>query len=102
MAYTRYSIMLSCVKTGACCRPEDRPTVNADAFDNLCEWLESSCEDRLYTLEYLQQHMSNYVVDKFGRLTDSMYVTFLLFYRRESDGIVLRGVLGARPLPTAG
>jgi len=73
--HTRFFQGRDLSKTGACGRPED--TVNADAFDNLCdcEWLESSCEDRLYTLDDLQQHMSNYVFDKFGRLPDSVYST---------------------------
>ena len=59
--------------TGTSGRPED--AVNADAFNKLCKWLESSCEDRLYTLEDLQQHMLNYVEATSDTLTENVYTT---------------------------
>jgi len=53
--HTRFLQGRPLTTTGTSGRPED--AVNADAFNKLCEWLESSCEDRLYTLEDLQQHV---------------------------------------------
>lgn len=49
-----------------------------DAFENMCEWLESSCEDQLYTLDELRQYMLKYVTDKYETdtyetLEDSVY-----------------------------
>jgi len=59
--------------TGTSGRPED--AVNADALNKLYEWLESSCENRLYTLEDLQQHMLNYVEAISDTLTENVYTT---------------------------
>jgi len=49
-----------------------------DAFENTCEWLESSCEDQLYTFDELRQYMLKYVTDKYETdtyetLEDSVY-----------------------------
>jgi len=38
-------------------RPKDSDI--SDAFEALCDWLESSCEHGLYLLEELQQQMSS-------------------------------------------
>jgi len=63
-------------RTGTAGRPEDGLMV--DAFENTCEWLESSCEDQLYTFDELRQYMLKYVTDKYETdtyetLEDSVY-----------------------------
>jgi len=101
--HTRFFQGRDLSKSGACGWPED--TINSDAFDNLCQWLESSCEGRLYTLEDLQQHLANYVADKFNRLTDSVYLTKYLkqkLMKKYGDNIYFVEISGRKMLFVSG
>jgi len=50
------------IDRGLAGRRED--AVMTDGFENMCEWLEVCCENRLYTLEDLREHMTSCVQDK--------------------------------------
>jgi hypothetical protein len=69
--YVRFSQGTDLNASGSSGRPENQMVV--DTFENLCDWLEITCEDKLYTVSELMQHMEEYSKIKYNCSIENIY-----------------------------